>query len=307
MVRILIAGELNPDLILRDYSSFPRLGHEVVVEDMTLTLGSASAICAVGLARLGDDVAILGKVGCDDWGAFCCEFLSRAGVDVSTVIHDPAVRTGLTVSVTSGKDRALITYLGAIENLRVTEFELPHGFTHLHISSYFLQRGLRLGCRELFAEAHRRGWTTSLDPGCDPTGEWSSNILDTLEEVDIFLPNEVELAGVAGTADPERALRRLQNGRTLTVAKLGARGCAALEDGQMLRAPALPVRPVDTTGAGDSFDAGFLHAWLGGRTLMESLRFAAVCGAVSTQGNGGTGRQASAEEAEERLRELAWH
>jgi len=307
MVRILIAGELNPDLILRDFNQFPKLGHEVVVEDISLTLGSASAICAVGLARLGDDVSILGKVGCDSWGDFCCDFLRRAGVDVSTVIHDPGVRTGLTVSVTSGRDRALITYLGAIENLKASEIQLPFGFTHLHISSYFLQRGLRAGCLGLFTEAHRRGWTTSLDPGCDPSGEWGTDILDTLEEVDVFLPNEVELAGVSGVDDPERALRRLQNGRTLTVAKLGARGCMALEGRRLIQSPALRVSPVDTTGAGDSFDAGFLHAWLGGRPLVQALRFAVVCGGVSTQGSGGTGCQASAEEAEEKLRELAWH
>ncbi|QOY90942.1 carbohydrate kinase family protein [Paludibaculum fermentans] len=307
MVRILIAGELNPDLILRDFNKFPRLGHEVVVDDMALTLGSASAICAVGLARLGDAVSILGKVGCDGWGDFCCDFLRRSGVDISTVIHDPAVRTGLTVSITSAADRALITYLGAIENLKASEIQLPHGFTHLHISSYFLQRGLRAGCLGLFREAHSRGWTTSLDPGCDPTDEWGSDILDTLEEVDIFLPNEVELAGISRLSDPERALRRLQNGRTLTVAKLGARGCMTLDGGRVIHAPALRVRPIDTTGAGDSFDAGFLHAWLGGRTLMQALRFAVVCGGVSTQGSGGTGCQASEEEAEEKLRELAWH
>jgi sugar/nucleoside kinase (ribokinase family) len=175
------------------------------------------------------------------------------------------------------------------------------GCGHLHISSYFLQESLRPDCRALFAEAHRRGMTTSLDPGFDPTENWDSGLRETLKEVDIFFPNEVELAGVGGFEDPIECLRRLDNGRTLVVAKLGREGCMALEGGSPVHVPAFAVQPVDTTGAGDSLNAGFLHAWLRQRPLREAMRFGAACGALSTRAMGGTGSQATEAEAEEML------
>jgi sugar/nucleoside kinase (ribokinase family) len=98
------------------------------------------------------------------------------------------------------------------------------------------------------------------------------------------------------------ALRHLENGRTRTVAKLGRDGCATLEDGALLRAPAFPAEVVDTTGAGDSFNAGFLHAWLDGRPVAECLRWGAACGSLSTRGLGGTARQPDADEVEALLR-----
>jgi sugar/nucleoside kinase (ribokinase family) len=116
--------------------------------------------------------------------------------------------------------------------------------------------------------------------------------------VDVFLPNEVELRGLARTEDVEDAVRRLENGRTRTVAKLGREGAAALDGGRFVRVPAFQVEPLDTTGAGDSFDAGFLHAWLRGLPLLECLRWGAACGSLSTRGLGGTGAQADRAEVE---------
>jgi sugar/nucleoside kinase (ribokinase family) len=143
--------------------------------------------------------------------------------------------------------------------------------------------------------------TTSLDPGFDPSERWEADIHETLEEVDVFLPNEVELAAVAGHADIATALHRLRNGRTLTVAKLGPRGCAAIDGGRLIEVPAYPVTPVDTTGAGDTFNAGFLHSWLRGHQLEPAMRFAAVCGALSTLGVGGTSAQPDTAEVEKYL------
>lgn len=286
------------------YHSFPRLGQEVLVDDLTLTMGSASAIAAMGLARLGNQVRFAGLIGCDQWGDFCFRILDRAAIDVSYLKRDPAVKTGLTVSITAASDRALVTYLGAIASFRAEDVDPAalDGCTHIHLSSYFLQEGLRPGCRSLFAAAHARGLTTSLDPGFDPAEGWDNGLRDTLQEVDVFFPNEVELSGLGGTGDPVECLRRLENGRTLVVAKLGAAGCLAMERGHAIHIPAFPVTPVDTTGAGDSFNAGFLHAWLRGRPLVEALRFGAACGALSTLGMGGTGSQATAAEAEHLIR-----
>lgn len=261
-MRILIAGELNPDLILRDYRTFPELGREVLVEDLELTLGSSSAICAVGLARLGNEVTFAATVGADAYGDFCIAALQRAGVNPSLVQRRTDLKTGITVSVTSARERALITYLGAIAALRAEDIpeEVFEGFRHFHVSAYFLQDGLRPGLRALFARARKAGLTTSLDTGYDPSEKWSDNLIPTLEQVDVFLPNELEIRGISGCAGIEDGLRALDNGHTLVAGKLGADGCIAKSGETFLRVGAFPVRAVDTTGAGDSFNAGFLHA-----------------------------------------------
>ncbi|MCX6625308.1 MAG: PfkB family carbohydrate kinase [Acidobacteria bacterium] len=233
-MRILVAGEINPDLILQGYHTFPELGKEVLVDDLNLTLGSAAAICAAGLARLGAEVLA--------------------------------------------------------------------GFEHVHISSYYLQENLRPGCAAIFERASKLGLTTSLDTGYDPSETWAPDIYETLKFVDIFLPNEVELRHIGRDEDPVKALQSLANGRTQVVAKLGSRGAMALDHGQPVYVPAFKVKPVDTTGAGDSFNAGFLHAWSKRMALPEAMRFASACGGLSTQGMGGTGCQATEAEALEFIR-----
>jgi sugar/nucleoside kinase (ribokinase family) len=292
-MKILVVGELNVDLLLCNYRSFPRAGCEVLVDDASLTLGSASAICAAGLARLGDRVAFIGKVGSDSWGDLVLDTMAKLRIDVSGIVRDRTTKTGITVSITSPADRALVTYLGSIAAL--TAGDVPdsafRGCRHLHLSSFFLQQGLRPGVKSLLARAHRAGLTTSIDPGCDPAGEWGDDLVDALTETDIFLPNEVELAGVTGCRDHVRALRFLENGRTRTIAKLGAEGCLTIEGGETVHLPAFPITPVDTTGAGDSFNAGFLHAWLAGAGVLDSMRFACACGALSTQKLGGIASQ----------------
>jgi sugar/nucleoside kinase (ribokinase family) len=293
---VLVAGELNVDLILSGCTALPQPGKELLAEDALLTLGSSSAICAMGLARLGNRVAFIGKAGCDEWGDFCIRTMEAAGIDMSHVIRDAALKTGITVSLTTPKDRALLTFPGAISALRAEDIALDRlrEFRHLHVSSFFLQTNLRPGLRALFAAAHARGMTTSLDPGHDPQERWDG-LRDVIEEVDVFLPNENELLGL--TPD----LRTLDHPRRATVVKLGSRGAMSICGGRISGTISPRVDPMDTTGAGDSFDAGFLHYWFRKKPLDECLRFAAVCGALSTLGMGGTGAQPTAQQAQEFL------
>ena len=155
---------------------------------------------------------------------------------------------------------------------KTSQTRLSEEFDHVHVSSYYLQQRLRPGCRQLFARAGRLGLTTSLDPGYDPSESWAQDLVQTLEATDLFFPNEVEALAITRSQTPEQSLQVLANDRTLTVVKLGAQGCLAMHEGQLLRQPAFPVKPVDTTGAGDSFNAGFLHAWLRRLSLPDSLR-----------------------------------
>jgi sugar/nucleoside kinase (ribokinase family) len=308
-MKILIAGELNPDLILRDYRLFPQLGKEVLVEDLVWTLGSSSAICAVGLARLGDKVTFAANVGADTNGDYCLGLLESEGIDVSLVNRRKDLKTGITVSITSSQDRALVTYSGAISSLRAEDLprDVFAGFRHFHVSSYFLQDALRPGLKNLFAEARRQGLTTSLDTGYDPSEQWSADVIDTLHEVDVFLPSESEIQGITGCRDLVDGLRSLDNGHTLVIGKLGSEGCITSHGGTETRVDAFPVQVVDTTGAGDSFDAGFLHAWLKGYPLHDCMRFGAACGALSTRGLGGIATQPTEQEAEGYVHAQAGH
>ena len=300
---VLVAGELNPDLVLASLTSAPEPGREVVARDFALGLGSSSAICASGLAKLGNDVAFLGKAGDDVFGRFCAEQLTAVGVDVRLVSTDPSLQTGLTVSI-SDRDRALVTYPGAMEGLRaddVTDSVLAQ-FTHLHVSAYFLQRGLRPGLPSLFRRARALGLTTSFDPGHDPYSEWGAEIQDVFCETSLLFLNEVELQEITGSADIEQGLRQLATDSMLSVVKLGARGSVALgASGVVERVPAMRIEVVDTTGAGDSFNAGFLHAWLRRWSLSKALRCGVVCGSLSTRGLGGCEAQPDTTELQQHL------
>jgi sugar/nucleoside kinase (ribokinase family) len=297
---VLCAGEINVDLVLQGYTEFPVPGKEVLVQDFAMVLGSATAIMAMGLARLGTPVAFVGRVGDDVWGHYCLDDMASRGIDLSRVIRGGGLKTGVTVSITHPRDRALVTYLGAISAL--TGADVPDavmaGLDHLHASSFFFQEGLRPGFPDLFARARRAGLTTSLDTGFDPSGRWDGGLQETLRETDLFFPNEVELAALSGTEDPAEGLRRLENGRTRVVAKLGRNGAMTLDGDRAVHVPAYPVETVDTTGAGDSFNAGFLHRWLEGAPLDECLRLGAACGALSTLGLGGTATQPTLADAE---------
>ena len=208
------------------------------------------------------------------------------------------MQTGVTVALAGPRDRALITFPGATELL--TAADLPEtlgtGRGHLHVSSFFLQTRCAGTGEAVFERVRRAGWSVSLDPGCDPTGRWDSDLRELLPLIDVLLPNELELTSMAGARDLEKALRTLHTDRTTVVAKIGAAGAIALENDRVVRVTPPPIAGIDTTGAGDSFNAGFLHAWLDGRPLQASLRAGVACGSLSTRALGGTTAQPTGDE-----------
>lgn len=306
-MEVLVVGEINADLIFSGFSSLPQPGCEVLANDFSMELGSSSAICAAGLARLGTTVSFVGKSGDDVLGSFCLAELSRRGVDVSLVRVDPSLKTGITAAFSSG-DRALFTYPGAIAELTCDEIplEILKRFTHLHVSSYYLQRGLQAGLPDLFRHAKEAGLSVSLDPGHDPAEQWWTSLSSVLDYCDVLFLNEVELAGLSGSKDVKVGLEALSRDSGLVVAKLGKRGCMALADGCFYSAGALTVDAVDTTGAGDSFNAGFLHAWLRGFPLESCLECGSICGGLSTRKLGGCAGQAAWPEVEETMQSSRW-
>jgi sugar/nucleoside kinase (ribokinase family) len=288
---------------------------ERVVRSVLMTVGSSSAIFACGAARIGLKVAFVGVVGADPFGRFMLDAMAGRGVDVSACTVDATRPTGATVILTSGRDRAMLTAMGTIGALDVDAVpdELLARARHLHLSCFYLQETSRERLPGFFATARARGLTTSFDTNWDPTEQWNGGVLAMLRAADVFFPNEVEATRIAGVADPEAAARVLAesgaDGRAgrgpIVVVKMGAAGAVASRTGEALvRVPAMPVEPIDTTGAGDSFNAGFLRAWLDGASIAESVEFAAACGALSTGSLGGVDGQPTFDEATAAL--ISW-
>lgn len=303
---IVVVGELNADLILTGNVT-PAFGQvEKLVDDATLTIGSSSAIFACGVTRLGLRTAFIGKVGNDMFGQFMKNSLAQRGIDVSGIVVDPSLKTGLTVILSRGNDRAILTYLGSISALTYADIDqaLIARARHLHLGSYYLLDSLRPSCPRLFADAHQRGLTVSLDTNYDPTEQWQGGITDTLAHTDVFLPNEVELHAISRQPETDDALRALHQQVGLIAVKQGAQGATAIHNGGLFSAGSIPVQVVDTTGAGDSFDVGFIYGYLNDWKLADSLRLGCICGALSTRAAGGTAAQATLSEAQAHLAAL---
>jgi sugar/nucleoside kinase (ribokinase family) len=294
--KIAVVGELNVDLVADGLTEPPALGREILARGVKLTLGSASAIFACGVARLGHSVRFLSRVGDDYFGRFCLTSLRARGVSTRRVVRDPTAQTGLTISLSTARDRALVTHLGAIAGLSPADVpqDFFRGCKHLHLTSYFLQTSLRPAFAELMREAKRHGLTVSFDPNSDPANSWPDDVWATIEQTDILFVNETEAAQLTREPDAKTALSRLAGRASCVVVKLGPRGAVAQHGAERAFVEGFPVEASDTTGAGDSFAAGFVHGFTQGRDLRACLRYANACGALSATRAGGTEGQPNA-------------
>jgi sugar/nucleoside kinase (ribokinase family) len=295
---LIVPGEINPDLILTG-NVVPSFGQvEKLVDSAALTIGSSSAIFACGAARLGLKVAFVGVCGADIFGRFMLDEMTRHGVDVSAVRLDPDKQTGLSVILSKGNDRAILTHTGAIASLHAEEVtdDLLRRSRHLHVSSYFLQTALQPGLPDLFCRSHALGLTNSLDTNWDPSGQWQG-VNELLQLIEIFLPNEKEAKAISRARTDGQALKRLAQRNCIVAMKRGANGALACRGEETASVCALGENVIDTVGAGDSFDAGFVYGFLNNWNLEKNLWLAAVCGSLSTRAAGGTHAQPSIEEA----------
>lgn len=298
MFDVLVAGEINPDLILAGHVE-PEFGQvEKLVDSASLTVGSSSAIFACGAARLGLKVGFIGVVGDDLFGRFMLDEMQKRGVDTSPIILRPSRATGISVILNRSSDRAILTFPGLIPALQAAD--IPDAVLkkarHLHVASYFLQTSLQADLHTLFQRAHSSGLTTSLDTNYDPIGKWTG-VEELLPVTDVFLPNQTEALSITHTSDVENASRQLARKAGLVAVKLGAAGALACQADSIVRSDSIPVNVVDSVGAGDAFDAGFLSGYLNHWNLERSLRLGCVCGALSMRKAGGTDGQPTLEEA----------
>ena len=305
---LLVVGDANPDVVLHGAPERLAYGQaEQLVEGGALTVGGSAAIMACAAARLGLRTAFAGLVGGDAAGRFMLDELGRRGVDVSGVGVRDDLATGLTVALARGDDRAIVTFAGCVDALtaEMVDDRLVSGARHVHVSSFYLQARLAAGLRGLFEAARAAGAGTSLDLNWDPAEGWDGGLSEVLPVVDVLFVNGAEAAAVSGVADPVVAAAVLAARGPLPVIKLGAAGALAHDGCRLVRVSAPAVTVVDTVGAGDTFDAGFLCGRLLGYEVSRCLALGVACGSLSARGAGGVAAQPTLEEARSAVEGLA--
>jgi len=289
-VQLVAAGDANVELVLPQLQAAPRFGQELVVPEMILRAAGSAANFALCGASLGARTGFAGCLGIDRFGEVVLQAFRDAGVDTQWLRLLEDQTTGISVAlVRKDGERSFVTYQGT--NARVAlqditaccEGDAPPRW--LHLGGYHLLDQVRgEPAMKLFEEARKRGIATSLDTGWDPRG-WSAATVkvlrDTLQFVDVFLPNALELRALTGESSPRRGAERLvQSGASTVVVKLGPKGCLVVTRRDQRRIPAFDVRVVDTTAAGDAFNAGFVVSMLSGATVARAAVFGSAVAAL---------------------------
>ena len=302
---VTIAGELNLDLLLYGLPTELPPERELIASDMMMTLGASSAIVAHNLAALGNRVGFISRIGKDPMGQNALDRLAAVGVDVSRVRRsEDGTGTGMTVILHHGTWRNILTFLGTISQLTFEDLDLEYlcSARHFHFSSFFLHTSLRPRTAELFKELKAAGLTISMDTNDDPEDRWQG-LQELLPYVDVLLPNEREALKISGEQELDRAISRLAQIVPLVVVKMGPEGAIAQRGKECFSSGAVRVRAIDTVGAGDSFNAGFLTQYIRGADVETCLLHGNLAGAFSTTRPGGTEAFLNADSREQFFRE----
>lgn len=297
--KLLVVGELNIDLIINQINGFPKIGHEITAEEMDFTLGSSSAIMASNIAAMGTPTSFCGKIGTDRFGNFVLSELQKKNVETNFISKSSSHKTGITIVLNYEQDRANVTYCGAMEDLAIKDIpwnELKE-YDHFHLSNYFLQKGIKSDIIEIFRKAKAAGLTTSLDLQVDPEDNWDFDYPEVLPYVDIFFPNISELLSLTGKDYLEAAISALEPYVNTLAIKMGTEGSLLISGEERIHMPPfLNQQFKDAIGAGDSFNAGFLHEYLQGSSWSTCLKNGNLMGSLNTTCVGGTTAFPSASE-----------
>ena len=299
---IIALGELNVDLILNQIEGEPEVGKEKFAKQLTLTLGSSTAIFAANAAAIGAKVAFCGMIGDDSFGDLVETSLQKKGVDTRFLIRQNKYATGATICMSYDEDRANLTYQGAMDYMSLDDID-PEVFKqakHIHISSIFMQSGVKRDLKKILELCKQNGVTTSLDSQWDPTEQWDINLEEILPLVTVFMPNETELKFLTRSENLDEALEKIRPWVNAAVIKCGSKGSILMRKGQPDRKQAalLNKNVVDCIGAGDSFNSGFITRLAAGDDLARCQEYGNMTGAVNTTAAGGTTAFTSREDVE---------
>lgn len=282
---VLSIGRIYCDLIFTGLASSPELGREVFADDMKMTAGGGAFITAAHLAHAGRTTALVARLGLDPLSIGIAPELEAAGANLQFLERSVDAGPQVTVATVIGNDRAFLSRRAGSALPATLEAALNWSEAgHLHIAEYATLHEIP----DLVRQAKAKGLTVSLDPSWDETLIYDPAFLDACAGVDIFLPNSEEALAITGSNDPAIVLGQLSAVFPVVALKGGSEGAwlRTAQDDLHIKADNVPV--IDTTGAGDAFNAGFIDAWLSGADAKTALKAGITFGSLAVQAAGGT-------------------
>lgn len=286
---IYIYGDINVDLIIPNIGSFPLPGREDVVDTINTYVGGGAALFALGIGKLGLDAVFQGTIGDDCYGRFILDELKKKHVDSSLIQISTKNNTGISISFTNEKDRSFLTYRGTNDEIDLDSIQLDkvQKARHIHVTGYSGSKKHDQYYKLLKKVKSCGDVTVSFDLGWDDSGEWYQGIYELFPYIDVLFMNETEAIHYGRKKSAEEAIADFSRYCRIAVAKLGSNGSIAFSDGKAYEQKSFNVKAADTTGAGDSFNAGFIYGLLKGKTINECLKYGNACGALSVTALGG--------------------
>ena len=286
---VYVYGDVNIDLVIPNVDKFPLAGQEDVVDIMDTFVGGGAAVFTLGIGKLGLKPVFQGTIGNDCYGDFIRKEFRAQNIDDSLLVTSQDNKTGISISFTNEKDRSFLTYRGTNDEIEISKIALDQvtKARHIHLTSYMGRKNHQAYLKILKKIKQTGDITVSFDVGWDDSGEWYKGIYDLFPYIDLLFMNETEAVHYSGLATAEEAIVDFGKTCPLVVAKLGKDGSIAWSNDQQYEAKAYPVKAIDTTGAGDSFNAGFVYGFLKGKSVEACLSYANGCGALSVTALGG--------------------
>lgn len=286
---VFVFGDINIDLLVPDVNRLPPAGEEWEVPVMETAPGGGAALFALGLARLGMRPVFLGNVGDDLYGTYLEHYMEKTGVDISLLKKCTGTKTGISISFTDHRERSFLTFRGdcRVPDIREVAMEQVAQARHIHLTGYAESVNHDAYLAFLQKLRSKTDVTISFDTGWDSTGEWSQRIYELFPYLDVLLMNETESLHYSRKATAWEAALDFASGGCMAVIKLGKKGSLCCRNGQVWSREGFSVTAVDTTGAGDSFNAGFVYGFLKGEEPENALCLGNGCGALSCTGLGG--------------------
>lgn len=286
---VFVYGDLNIDLIIPGVQQLPPGGEEWEVPVMKTLPGGGAALFALGLGKLGLKPVFQGALGADFYGGFLQKELKSKGVDTSLIETDTKLGTGISISFTNEKDRSFLTYRGTTQYLNISQIRKEEVLKarHIHVTGYAGSENHRNYLAFLKEIKETTDTTISFDIGWDSTGEWTKDIYELFPFLDILFMNETESVHYSRKKTAREAAEDFAVHCKTAVIKLGKKGSLAVKQGQYFEQASYPITAVDTTGAGDSFNAGYIYGFMKGKSVQDSLRCGNGCGALSCTALGG--------------------
>jgi ribokinase len=287
--RVLFVGDINVDLIFAGLHGSIQPDREITCSEFSRTMGSSAAITAVAFSLLGGTAGFCGLAGLDDDGRFMIEGLRSRGIDVSLVESSSDVPTGVTLNLIEGRMRSQVTFPGTINRFdgSALKDETLAGWDHVHFTGLYQQESFRPNFMKILRLCKAGSITTSLDTQWDSSETWA-DLDQWLKLVDYLFVNKDEAISITGMQNPDEAMSILKQQTVEVVIKIGPDGAVGTNGTQKLSVPSPDVEVIDTTGAGDTFAAGFLKKRIdAGADFLAAMKYASAAAAYSCTYTGG--------------------